>query len=474
MADATPDTSAPPISDETELLSNISADRDETVSAINATNKAYDAADYPEQLKNMRAASDKDEDAMQGVADQRLQNLEQPFQGQAPQRQANILSNLAPLLLVTAMGGKATKLNAGNMFAASSGIAQGYLQGNEELYQENVKKYQDSYKAFMDHQEQQDKMLKIYEDAYKDRIDYRQKAIEATLKTMDDQYSRSRNLVEDKDRLDQATATIKENHDRLVDENYFKNQELKMKQKAQADQDSHDALVKAIGEYRQPPPSPGNRSAASQKLLAEVMEKYPNYDYTNWQQKSKAVQSFSTGKQGDTTRALNVAVQHLGVLDDLSKALQNGDTKQVNRLANAYAEQTGGAAPTNFNLAKQVIATEVIKATAGSVGALGDRDAVLQQIQASESPAQLAGAIQTAKRLMSGQLKGLEKQYTQATGLSNFRDKLAPETVNALETDPSPGANAAPASTVPTATNAKGDKVYLWGGKWQLTPPGGQ
>jgi hypothetical protein len=247
-----------------------------------------------------------------------------------------------------------------------------------------------------------------------------------------------------------------------------------MKQKAQADQDSHDALVKAIGEYRQPPPSPGNRSAASQKLLAEVMEKYPNYDYTNWQQKSKAVQSFSTGKQGDTVRALNVAVQHLDVLSDLSKELDNTDPTLLNRIANSIKEQTGGPAPTNFNLAKQVIATEVIKATAGSVGALGDRDAVLQQIQASESPAQLAGAIQTAKRLMSGQLKGLEKQYTQATGLSNFRDKHAPETVNALETDPSPGANAAPASTVPTATNAKGDKVYLWGGKWQLTPPGGQ
>jgi hypothetical protein len=122
----------------------------------------------------------------------------------------------------------------------------------------------------------------------------------------------------------------------------------------------------------------------------------------------------------------------LDVLDDLSKALQNGDTQLVNRIGNSIAEQTGGTAPTNFNLAKQVIATEVIKATAGSVGALGDRDAVLQQIQASESPAQLAGAIQTAKRLMSGQLQGLETQYKQATGLDNFRDRLAPETQEAL------------------------------------------
>jgi methylmalonyl-CoA mutase cobalamin-binding subunit len=34
---------------------------------------------------------------------------------------------------------------------------------------------------------------------------------------------------------------------------------------------------------------------------------------------------------------------------------------------------------------------------------------------------------------MAGQLQGLDKQYKQATGLDNFNDRLAPETVEALE-----------------------------------------
>jgi hypothetical protein len=238
------DPSTPP-TDDPSILSDLSADRDQTAAAITASQQ--NAPDYASQLKDLRASSDKDEDAMQGIADKRMQNLEQPFQGQAPQRPPNILSNLAPLLLVTAMGGKATKLNAGNMFAASSGIAQGYLQGNEELYQENVKKYQDAYKQFMEHQEAQDKMLKVYEDAYKDRVDYRQKAIEATLKTMDDQYSRTRNLVEDKERLDHAVAQIKENHAQLVKSNYFEEQNLKLKQQAQKEKDDADKAAKQTG-----------------------------------------------------------------------------------------------------------------------------------------------------------------------------------------------------------------------------------
>lgn len=161
-----------------------------------------------------------------------------------------------------------------------------------------------------------------------------------------------------------------------------------------------------------------------------------------WQQ---TVAAFDKGKQGDTTRSLNVAVSHLGVLEDAAKGLNNKDTRTVNKFYNLLSKEFGKSEVTNFDFAKQVVGDEVVKAVMGSgAGGVTDREHLQAQFDAANSPKQLGDVIKEAKRLMGGQLVGLRQQYVSA-GVNagqdekkvteQFNRKLSKGTVSQLEDD---------------------------------------
>ena len=148
---------------------------------------------------------------------------------------------------------------------------------------------------------------------------------------------------------------------------------------------------------------------------------------------TRGVNAFTSGKQGDTVRALSVATDHLGTLSKLSDALQNGDMPLVNKLGNTIAQQTGGAAPTNFDTARRIVADEVIKAVVGAGGSTADREEAARVINSANSPAQLKGAIATYQQLMGGQLSGLRRQYEQSTGRTDFERFVSEQAKSKLE-----------------------------------------
>jgi hypothetical protein len=139
---------------------------------------------------------------------------------------------------------------------------------------------------------------------------------------------------------------------------------------------------------------------------------------------SKAVKDFSSGVQGRQVNAFNTAIDHLSTMDKLSDALQGGDTKAVNAIANTIASQTGSPAPTNFNAAKQIVTAEVIKAVVASGGGVKEREEAERNFAAAGSPAQLKGVINTYKQLLGGQLNSLGLQYENTTGRKDFDKKL--------------------------------------------------
>jgi len=191
------------------------------------------------------------------------------------------------------------------------------------------------------------------------------------------------------------------------------------------------AQVKAIADYRQP--APASRSKQSMALMAAVNQYKPDYDATQYGAKNKARLDFTTGKNGNTVRSLNVAVQHLDQLAQLSDAMANGNVQAVNRIGNWFASQTGNPAPSNFNAARQLVGDEIVKAIVGAGGGVADREEAAHNISAASSPAQLAGVIKTYQGLLAGQLVGLRQQYKKSTGLDDFEDFLAPETRAKLE-----------------------------------------
>lgn len=216
------------------------------------------------------------------------------------------------------------------------------------------------------------------------------------------------------------------------------------------------AQVRAIGEGRESSPAARSLTTpAGRQLMDLVNTAYPGYDAKQYGVMSAAEKEFTSRKKGDTTRALNVAVDHLGTLQQVSDALENRDTRLFNQAGNFIALQTGHPAPTDFAAVKRIVADELTKAVLGSAGALGDRTAVDSALNSANSPAQLKQVIDRYKQLMGGQLNGLEQQYTASTGKKDFRDRfLTPATRAALGV-------AAPASAAPAAAAASVGVKFL-------------
>ena len=203
--------------------------------------------------------------------------------------------------------------------------------------------------------------------------------------------------------------------------------------------DENDPSVKAtaklIANYEMAPLTAfALRSPWGQAVMANVSKQNPDYDATQYAGKNATVTAFDKGKQGDTTRSLNVVVQHLDLVGELGQALNNGDVQTINRLKNKFKEEFGNADVTNFDVAKGIVGDEIVKATIGYAGGMADRQNAQNQLSSAKSWDQLAGVIRTAQGLAGGQLMGLRQQYQAGTGLKNFDDKyLMPETAAALE-----------------------------------------
>ena len=163
--------------------------------------------------------------------------------------------------------------------------------------------------------------------------------------------------------------------------------------------------------------------------------------------RGKAVKDFSTGIQGRQVNAFNTAIDHLGTMDKLTDALNNGDLKAINAVGNVIARQTGQPAPTNFDAAKQIVTAEVIKAVVASGGGVTERQEAERNFSAANSPEMLKGVINTYKQLLGGQLKSLNLQYENTTGRKDFDKKLTGEARNVVQQLSGGETKTAPAQT---------------------------
>ena len=178
------------------------------------------------------------------------------------------------------------------------------------------------------------------------------------------------------------------------------------------------------------------RSQWGQAVMAYVKENYPNYTGTEYAASQRTEIGFAQGKQGDQVRAINVAIDHLATADQLVDALQNGETQRINQLGNRIAVEFGSAAPTNLQEAAHIIGQEMVKAVVSAGGGVTERTAAADAFSVARSPEQLHGAIQTVRRLMAGQLQGLERQYRAGTGGRRDFDeelRLSPQAREALK-----------------------------------------
>jgi len=179
-----------------------------------------------------------------------------------------------------------------------------------------------------------------------------------------------------------------------------------------------------VASYQMPLPANAMNSPAGQRLMATVQKINPHYSASQFPVAQATLKAFTSGPQAQQVKSFNVAIQHLSVLSALGNALQNNDVRAINATKQEFKKQFGYAGPLNFDAAKQLVADEVNKAVAGVAGGESERNNLMANISASNSPAQLNGVISTFEQLMAGQLNGLKQNYESGTQQQDFNRRF--------------------------------------------------
>lgn len=128
----------------------------------------------------------------------------------------------------------------------------------------------------------------------------------------------------------------------------------------------------------------------------------------------KAVtRAFTSGKQADTINYFNTAVDHLNILSETADALNNGNMQVFNKYANAFANATGDAAPSNFETVRNAVAGELAKTFKGTGATDEEISLITSTINSSQSPSQLKSNINYYLKLMRSKLGALETQFNE-------------------------------------------------------------
>ena len=144
------------------------------------------------------------------------------------------------------------------------------------------------------------------------------------------------------------------------------------------------------------------------------------------------VKDFSSGVSSRKTTAISTALNHLDTVDKLADALNNGDTKVFNAIANTLGTQLGTTAPGNLKTAAGIVGAEVVKAIVANGGGVKEREEAANTFKDIKSPAQLKEAANVYRELLGGQLTTLAQQYETGTGRKDFKKKLSPAAVKLL------------------------------------------
>ena len=229
--------------------------------------------------------------------------------------------------------------------------------------------------------------------------------------------------------------------------------------------EQNDALFGENGAVAKGLINPSKINSRNAKMWADAFVRNPSANPVKVGQEiaasDAAVKSFlGDGKSAQKVESANTAIGHLQSLKDLYAAQQNGDTRAFNAAANAIASQFGGAAPTNLQMAVQIVGPEIAKSVIGTSSSMREREEFVSGLSGkAASPAQFAGAIDTTTGLLTTRLGEVENSYKRQTKRDDFRSTFLNPTSRAILDKAS--ATAAPATNAPAATKS-GATVSNW------------
>ena len=193
----------------------------------------------------------------------------------------------------------------------------------------------------------------------------------------------------------------------------------------------------------------GRGMTAAQKAAFhdQVVAINPNYDQRNFKQSNDAIQAYGPkGTLGQQTLKLQNAINHLGLLDEYGKALDNSDVKGANVIANKLSQEFGGVPISGYNAIAPIVASEVSGALVKGGGGVEERAEKARELGSQLSTPARSAATQGMRDLLSAQYKNYQNNYEKTTRRKDFQD-MFPIAGGFSGAAPETPAAAAPASS---------------------------
>jgi hypothetical protein len=192
-------------------------------------------------------------------------------------------------------------------------------------------------------------------------------------------------------------------------------------------------VVRAIIEGRQDPPA---SFAQKSPYWQDVMQKVYAIDPGFNQQRAQLRKAYTVGPPSKEINAINTAMGHVGVLGDAIDALNNGDVKVLNSIANKLGVQIGKDNVTTFNTIVHRVGPELSKAYIGAGGSAGERGTDEKDFDPSLGPQQLKSNVAITAQLLRSKIGALENQWDQnkAPSMPSFGAQfISPEAKRQLD-----------------------------------------
>ena len=167
------------------------------------------------------------------------------------------------------------------------------------------------------------------------------------------------------------------------------------------------------------PPNPrkGSNQMSAQEGLAFIRQYInPNYqegDYAAAASLSKELASTRQGTAGGTLYNAGTASQHLELLDEAAKALNNNDTQALNHLANTFGVAVGKSPAVTFKAIAEQVNGEVGKVVAGGTPHEAELAELRSNLNSDQSPEQTKNVIRAYVKLMAGRINEINDRSQQ-------------------------------------------------------------
>lgn len=193
----------------------------------------------------------------------------------------------------------------------------------------------------------------------------------------------------------------------------------------------NDSLIQAIGEGRVAPPNP--RSAQGAALLAQVAQRYPNYDASTFATQETMRKNATSGKIGQSINSLNTINEHL---DAAAQNLpSNGSIPLMNTISNAASRAIGGTPTKQFDTDANAISGEWSKLFNGGVATEGEVKHINELLNSNQSPTQLHAALKEVRALTNSKLDALKEQI----GSGALPSQTTTRGISSLQSGPKEG-----------------------------------